>query len=528
MSQDIIGLDMGTHTIKATVLRSGWKGFEFVGFFQKRVESDETLSQKECLALTLERLFSENRMERQAVVVSVPGLAVSVRTITLPFTDRRKIARVVPFEVEGYIPFGLEDVVVSYHVLEQEGGKTRLLAAALRKEFLRESLEVLNQIGVTPRVVDVDFMALFNLTQGALKGVDGCYAVVDMGETKTSVCIVHDQSLGFGRSIPIAGQAVTRAIEKEFSLSTEEAQQLKENEGFLPLGPQKSLGEEQRRMGHAVESVLAPLTQEIARTFHAFEAEAQKKVGRVFLCGGTAQLTNLSEYLTEKMELPVDPLPLMPSGGPTLDPRDPIIMAHAYGLGMRAVTDGRCSQINFMKDEFTYRTEIRGMRRKIIYIGVSLAIILALFVFDGVHRYVEKKQRYNELKGEIHRVFKEVFPRAKQVGAERQQMSGQIRALRKEFQALVSLGGSPLTALDLIREVTERTPTGVKVDVNAFSFDAEKARISGRTDSFESVDRILKALQGLDLFESVTLSNAKVDAKDNKVDFKLSISLQSS
>jgi len=51
--------------------------------------------------------------------------------------------------------------------------------------------------------------------------------------------------------------------------------------------------------------------------------------------------------------------------------------------------------------------------------------------------------------------------------------------------------------------------------------------VSGRTDSFESVDRILKALDGYELFEKVSLSNAKVDAKDNKVDFKLSISLRS-
>ncbi|NIS71254.1 MAG: hypothetical protein GTO12_20635 [Proteobacteria bacterium] len=64
------------------------------------------------------------------------------------------------------------------------------------------------------------------------------------------------------------------------------------------------------------------------------------------------------------------------------------------------------------------------------------------------------------------------------------------------------------------------------MDVDGFFFDAERVRLSGRTDSFESVDRILKALQDFDLFESVSLSNARVDARDNKVDFRLSISLR--
>ena len=244
--------------------------------------------------------------------------------------------------------------------------------------------------------------------------------------------------------------------------------------------------------------------------------------------GGTAQLTNLSAYLSEKMGVPVAPLPLITSGGLSLDPQNRLLMPHAYGLSMRTVADGRFSQVNLLKDEFAYRTEIRGKKGKMVYVGVFLGLVLALFAFDGVNRYTAKNRRYLELKREIRRVFEETFPEVKQIVEERQQMKGKILELQRESQALASLGGLPVTGLGLIREVSERIPPGVEVDVDTFSFDAEKVRLSGRTDSFESVDRILKALQEVDLFENVSLSTAKVDAKDNKVDFKLSISLESS
>ena len=528
MSPQVIGLDMGTHSIKAMVLRRGWRGFEVVGFFQRAVERDESLSDKECMALTLARLFSENRLKGDEVVVSMPGLAVSTRILTLPFTDRRKILRVIRFEVEGYLPFALEDVVISYHILGQEEGKTRILAGAVRKDLLRESLETLARVGVVPRIVDVDFMALFHVSRAGIVGAEGCYAIVDIGESKTSVCIVDGQSLGFGRSIPIAGQVITRAIEQEFGLSREESERLKETEAFLPLGDGGDLDGEQKRVSSTVESAVVPLVQEIGRTFYAFEAEAQKKVERVFLCGGTSQLANLPAYLSEKLGILVSPVPLSPSGGFTFGSEDRILMPQAYGLSMRAVADGRYSQVNFLQDEFAFRSEIKGMRRKMVYVGVFLGVILALFVFDGVNQYMAKKQRYMELKGEIRRVFKETFPEVEQIRGERQQMKGKILELQRESQALISLGGSPVTALDLIREVTERTPAGVEVDINTFSFDVERVRLSGRTDSFESVDKVLKALQGFDLFENVVLSNAKVDAKDNRVDFKLFISFRSS
>jgi len=527
MSQQIIGLDMGAHSVKATLLRSRMRGFELAGFYQRPVVVDESVSEEDRIARTVEQLLTEHRLKADGIVVSMPGLVVSVRLLTLPFTDRRKISRVVPYEMEGDLPFGLEEVVISYHILKQAEGKTRVLAVALRKDLLKEHLEALARVGVVPKVVDVDFMALFSLTQAGLKQTEGCYALVDLGDTKTSVCVVHDASLGFGRSIPIAGRAVSEAIEKEFGLSYEEARRLKEIEGFLPTGSGEETHVEKKRLGKTVESAVIPLVQEIARTFYAFEAESQRKVERIFLCGGTAQLTNLPEYLSAQMSMPVDHLPLEPPGGTALGPQDPVIMPHAYGLGMRGLFDGRCSQINLLRDEFAYRTEIKGLRGKMIYLGVALGLVASLFVFDAVSRYTAKKNEYNALKKEVLGVFKETFPGVKQVGGASQQMKSRILDLQKKSLALVSLGGSPVTALDLIREVTERTPAGVEIDVSAFSFDAEKVRVSGRTDSFESVDRILKALDGYELFEKVTLSNAKVDAKDNKVDFKLSISLRS-
>lgn len=528
MSLHVIGLDIGTYAIKAVLLRQSWRSSEVVGFFQKTIERDQGLSQSEATAVTLEKLFSENKLKSDEIVVALSGLSVSTRIITLPFTDRRKIARVVPFEVESHIPFGLEDVVISYHILRQEGGKTWLLAGAIRKEVLKEALETLTKGGVTPRIVDVDFMALFNLAQTGLRVQSGCYAIVDIGESKTSICLVRGGALGFGRSIPIGGRAISRALEKALGLSREESERLKETRGLLAVHEQNALEGEEKRIAVAVESAVVPLVQEIGRTFYAFEAETQAKVEEIFLCGGTARLTNIAAYFSEKMGIPVAPLPLPSSSGLRLAPGDEVIIAQAYGLGIRAVADGRCSQVNFLKDEFAYRTEIKGLKSKAVYVGVFLGIILGLFVFDGVQRYAAKKQRYAMLKQEIRRVFLETFPGTKLVGAEKQQMQSRILELQKESEALIALGGSPVTALDLIREVTERTPAGLDVDVVTFSFDAERLRLSGRTDSFESVDRLLKALRGYELFEDVVLSNAKVDVDDNKVDFKLSITLRSS
>jgi type IV pilus assembly protein PilM len=530
MSQQVIGLDIGTHSIKASVLRSRLRGFDLVGFFRKKIDRAETISESEYLPSVLGKFFSENRLRGDVVVASVSGLTVSSRIISLPFVDRRRIAQVIPFEVEGCIPFALEEVIVSHHVLDQGEGQARILGLTIKRNLLRQILESLAAAGVVPRIIDADFMALFNLSQGGSKDLEGCYGIVDMGEAKTTVCVIDHQSLGFVRSIPIAGGTITQAIAKEFGLSHEESERLKEARAALPIGDPEGLGEEEKRIAHVVQSAIALLTQEINWTFYAFEATAQKKVDRMFVCGGTSLLSNLCPYLSERVRMPVEPLPAWTPGGSQVgqEPQERAIMSQAYGLSLRALADGRGSQVNFLKDEFAYHTEIKGLRKKIVYMGIFLCLIVALFAFDGFGRYTMKRQRYSQLESEIRKIFKETFPETKQVGNELQQMKSKLQELQKNSQSLALVGGVPLTILDLIRAITERVPKGMEVDIDDFSFDAEKVRLSGRTDSFESVDRIVKALQGVESFEGVSLSNAKVDTTNNKVDFKLSMSLRRS
>ncbi|MBW2121073.1 MAG: hypothetical protein JRH07_04415, partial [Deltaproteobacteria bacterium] len=85
MSPQAIGLDMGADSIKAVVLRQGWRGFEVAGFFHEAIEPDESLAYEERVAGAVERLFSVNRLKSDWVVVSLPGLVLSTRIITLPF-----------------------------------------------------------------------------------------------------------------------------------------------------------------------------------------------------------------------------------------------------------------------------------------------------------------------------------------------------------------------------------------------------------------------------------------------------------
>jgi hypothetical protein len=69
----------------------------------------------------------------QPVALGVPVHAVSARAITLPFTQREKLDAVLPSELEGQLPFELDEVVVAASLVSQAEGRSRSWRRPFRK-----------------------------------------------------------------------------------------------------------------------------------------------------------------------------------------------------------------------------------------------------------------------------------------------------------------------------------------------------------------------------------------------------------
>ena len=120
MAESIIGLDIGSTGIKAVHLRKGLMGLEWI----KAIRRDWPhplgpfdFNPSDSQVAVLRDLWTEMAVGQARVVVSVPMHLCSVRTITLPFADERRLAQVVPFEVEAQLPYPLEGVIVDHHRL---------------------------------------------------------------------------------------------------------------------------------------------------------------------------------------------------------------------------------------------------------------------------------------------------------------------------------------------------------------------------------------------------------------------------
>lgn len=525
MPQRIIGLDIGSYSVKAVQLRRTFRGFELVGFHEKEIPRDGETLPSDAVAQTIAELFGEGRFSGDMVITSIPGHQVSTRIIKLPFSDRKKLEQVIPFEVEGYTPFNVEEMVVSYHIVNVDEEGAQVLALLVKKDVVRDHLEMLERAGVSPKIVDLDVLALYSISNIILQDVEGPYSIADIGATKTSICIVEGGHVSMIRSLPIGGVAITKALQEEFDLSHEEAEEAKTHHGIIM--EEEGGSEEERRFSNCIASSLSTLFREVRQTFHSYEADHHQGIGRLFLCGGTAALHNLIPYLSRELELEARPLNVLEAPFNKL-PKGSVaagLIPHGLGLGLRGVGNRSFSQADFRKDEFAIRGEIKEMRGGLLVAGILMLALLLLASFDFYLTLDTKQRRHEELRGEIRKVFTATLPEVKNIVNEVQQLRGQVQELEKESLTFLEAGGEGMSVLDLMREITVRIPGDVKVDVKDLVIDRGRVAITGETDSFESVDKVRAGLQGFTGFKRVGLTHAKVGAKGEKVEFKVSISM---
>ncbi len=131
MAQRLLGLDLGAHDVKAVLLESAFRGYAVARTASAPVPpGDAPLVARQGAAVRA--LLADGDFRFDAAVVALPGAGMSSVTVTLPFTDPRRIEQTVGFEVEGQIPFDLAEVAWDWQPLATREGKTDLLVAVAR------------------------------------------------------------------------------------------------------------------------------------------------------------------------------------------------------------------------------------------------------------------------------------------------------------------------------------------------------------------------------------------------------------
>src|SRR4030067_3355674 len=214
MSRKILGLDIGSHSIKAVLVREAFGKIEPVRFIERPVTNDDVQG-------LIKSIFQEGHFNPDIVISSVAGNNVTVHYLNIPFSDEAKISRVVPNEVENLIPFPLEDMIIAQVILSKgngekpSGGGSSVCVALIRKQTLQNHIDTLKEASADPKIIELESLALYHAFMQWYKTED-TVALLDIGAERSNLCIVSKGKPALVRTFKSGGNRATAAIRDAF------------------------------------------------------------------------------------------------------------------------------------------------------------------------------------------------------------------------------------------------------------------------------------------------------------------------
>ncbi|MCX5791821.1 MAG: type IV pilus assembly protein PilM [Elusimicrobia bacterium] len=354
--KEIIGIDIGNYSVKLvcfteekkTVTLKDW------GVIQLAIKPDTPPDEKKAIiSEEIKNYLKKKGIEARRAAASVSGNSVIVRYVKLPKLSHKELALTINVEAEPFIPFDINDVRLTYAILNDltEDGEAKMetVLVAAKKEAVQDKIDILEGAGLDPVIVDVDSFALENLyARLAPASESGSVLFLNIGQKVTNLSIVTQGVTRVVRDIFIAGATFDKAIAKALKTDAAGAAAAKKLHPLLVSDEDKeaaiaAFDKEGIAVSKAASGVLKDLYTEVSRSIDFYLSQGvEHSISKIVISGGMANLGNISRFLAAEFKVPAEianPMAFL-AEPPKNIPRDVLpSLAVAAGLALRRFED---------------------------------------------------------------------------------------------------------------------------------------------------------------------------------------------
>ncbi|QYK04998.1 pilus assembly protein PilM [Shewanella zhangzhouensis] len=300
----MVGIDIGSHEVKAILLSKTADGYKIVSHaavpVKKGAVNDHDIRDAAAVVDCLRQLRRALPKSCKFAAVAVSGSAVMTKVIYMDASlSEAEMEAQIEIEADNLIPYSLDEVSIDFETLSVNSidpSKVDVLLSACRTENIDARVDALDEVDLETKVVDIEGYALGRsaelifgqLPEGASQKV---VAMVDIGANMTTFAVVDQGETAFTREQAFGGEQFTQSILSFYGMSYEQAEKAKV-EGDLP----------RNYMFEVLSPFQTQLLQQIKRTLQIYcTSSGRDKVDYIVLCGGTSRLEGMANLLTNEL-----------------------------------------------------------------------------------------------------------------------------------------------------------------------------------------------------------------------------------
>jgi type IV pilus assembly protein PilM len=299
----IIGLDIGSRYIKVVEIKDLKTGYQLERFgitsLLPELIVDGSILDAPRVVEAITNLVSQANIKSKDATIAVSGhSSVIIKRVSLQQMTEEELSESIKFEAEQYIPFDIDDVSLDFQILEQRQDENLMdvLIVAVKKDKINEYVSVVSEAGLNPVIVDVDAFALENMYEinYEINEIDNI-AMVNIGASMININIMKGGVSVFTRDSSIGGNLLTEALQREFTVSYDNAERLKYGEAVE--------GVSQEDVASVLMSASEEIIGEISRSFDFFKSTSSQgeDIHEIILTGGSVLVKDFVPLLSERI-----------------------------------------------------------------------------------------------------------------------------------------------------------------------------------------------------------------------------------
>ncbi len=315
MSKVTVGLKVGSTSLKFVEILHGKDKFRLKNLgmvnFPFSEKQEGYLNQTSFLAQKIREVIHTHNLNPRRIVTGVEGESVVVRIIRVQNMKDSELREAIRWEAEEHLPYPIEDVSLGYHILKKnlvssQGREMNVLLAGVKKQTIDDHLQIFQQAGLSPAIVDIDSLALYNvLENGNIGTIDGT-AILNIGHYTTNLLVLAEDYPFLVRDIKFGGDNITRSLMQALEVTYVEAENIKKAQSLAEISKQLTRQTEVEQIEQVIRGSLGELVKEIVRSFEYFISNREGSlVKKVIMSGGNCLIEHIDNFLSQELEVPV-------------------------------------------------------------------------------------------------------------------------------------------------------------------------------------------------------------------------------
>lgn len=546
-----IGLDIGDYSVKLVELVQNKKNVLINQIQEKKLTPNISQEDKELEVIEFVRSFlTTGDFSQTRWVVSVRQDQVTTRFKNFPFSDRLKIQKSLPFEMEEDIPFDTDDCIFDSKLVQSQGTTSDVLATAIPKRHIEKLVSLASNFGIDVYAVSIEGLAFANLVEDwesqppKLPAPDlslgeqqaprrNVQIVLNIGHKKTLFTAYENNRLIFTRSLYWGAIQLINEIIQKHEISYVEAVNILHTQAVVLLNRENTTFE-QTQLSNMITKSLRELTRDLQMTILELQSGFNANVTALHYTGGASLIQNIGGYLTQNLEIPCNPINLLQNYSASIaavsTPQQMLEIEARFNLAtalaIEAYKKPRNPATNLLKGEFAKQNEnlkvFWELWGSVVQIGVTALVVLFVWTYF----------RGNFAEQLVAKVDDAITLQAKNVARlpKKQANENGIRKYIKENKKkaaelkLVGQVAGMTSALDILKKVSEAAPekSQSKIDVLTFMVKDDFVQILGYANSPREIALLTDNLKSISTDGNVNSEQPRLTPVANRVAFHLS------